>query len=138
MIYVIGSLRNPQVPVVARQLREAGLDVFDDWFAAGPHADDAWRDYERARGHTFPQALQGWAARNVFVFDHTHLNRCEAAVLVLPAGKSAHLELGWCIGKGKPGFILLDADPDRYDVMYGFAHVCATTDILIQNLEEAL
>ena len=38
----------------------------------------------------------------------------------MPAGKSAHLELGWVIGKGKKGFIVLD-NPDRWDVMYLFA-----------------
>ena len=39
----------------------------------------------------------------------------------MPSGKSAHLELGYCIGKGKPGFVLFDKEPERYDVMYQFA-----------------
>ena len=39
-LYVIGSLRNPAVPQVAKRLREAGFLVFDDWYAAGPEADD--------------------------------------------------------------------------------------------------
>jgi len=42
-------------------------------------------------------------------------------VLVLPAGKSGHLELGYMIGQGKPGYILLDGEPERFDVMYNFA-----------------
>jgi hypothetical protein len=120
VIYLIGSLRNPQVPVIAEKLRYAGLDVFDDWFAAGPEADDKWRDYERGRGRSFKEALRGYAARNVFRFDRTHLERARAVVLVLPAGKSGHLELGWALGKGKPGFILVDS-PERWDVMYQFA-----------------
>ncbi len=120
-VYLIGSLRNPRVPDVAAQLRAAGFEVFDDWFAAGPHADDAWRDYEKARGHRLPQALEGWAAQHVFHFDKRHLTEADAVVLMLPAGKSGHLELGWALGQGTPGFILLDADPDRYDVMYAFA-----------------
>ena len=121
MIYLIGSLRNPQVPALANKLREElSVEVFDDWFAAGPEADDFWRDYEKGRGHTYTQALGGLAAKHVFNFDLKHLNRCSAAVLVLPAGKSGHLELGYCIGQGKPGYILLDS-PDRWDVMYQFA-----------------
>lgn len=33
-IYIIGSLRNPQVPKVAKALRLYGFEVFDDWYAA--------------------------------------------------------------------------------------------------------
>lgn len=122
-VYVIGSLRNPRVPEVAKQLRAAGLEVFDDWFAAGPEADDHWREYEKDRGHTYAQALQGHAARHVFEFDKKHLDSCDAAVLVGPAGKSAHMELGYILGQGKPGFILLDqvTEDSRWDVMYQFA-----------------
>jgi nucleoside 2-deoxyribosyltransferase len=49
------------------------------------------------------------------------LDRCDAAVLLMPGGKSAHLELGYTIGKGKPGFIVFDEEPERYDVMTQFA-----------------
>ena len=128
-IYLIGSLRNPRVPLIAQQLRSHGSDVFDDWYAAGPEADDKWREYEKGRGHTYPEALGGLAATHIFDFDLRHLHRSDAAVLVLPAGRSAHLELGYAIGKGKPGYILLDNEPDRYDVMYKFANgVYSTVD----------
>ena len=127
MIYVIGSLRNPKIPEVSAALREHGFEVFDDWYAAGPHADDCWRDYEKGRGHTFPEALKGHAATHVFGFDYRNLSRASSVVLVLPAGKSAHLEFGWSVGKGKMGVILLDQDPERFDVMYKFAHVVAAS-----------
>ena len=121
VIYLIGSLRNPDVPELAQILRkETGHEVFDDWYAAGDKADDAWRDYEKARGHTYVKGLQGHAAAHVFEFDYFHLQRSDAAVLFLPAGKSAHLELGWMLGSEKPGYVLLDS-PDRWDVMYKFA-----------------
>lgn len=120
-IYLIGSLRNPQIPVVAQDLRAVGFEVFDDWYAAGPRADDHWRDYELGRGRNFIEALDGRAVRHVFEFDKANLDRCDAAVLVLPAGKSGHLELGYVIGRGKPGFILMDEMPDRFDAMYRFA-----------------
>lgn len=137
MIYLIGSLRNPEIPNVASQLRAAKFEVFDDWFAAGPEADDYWQKYEKGRGHTYQQALDGWAANNTFAFDRRHLDRCDAAVLVLPAGKSGHLELGYVIGSGKPGFILLDKEPDRFDVMYRFARkVCVGVPELISSLRE--
>lgn len=120
-LYVIGSLRSQRVPQVAAALREAGHEVFDDWFAAGPEADDYWQLYELSKGHCMAQALQGHAARNVFEFDKRHLDASDAAVLVLPAGKSAHLELGYMLGKGKRGYVLYEAEPERWDVMYLFA-----------------
>ncbi len=119
-VYLIGSLRNPEVPKIAKRIRELGFDVFDDWYAAGPEADDKWRDYEKARGRTYKEALKGFAANHVYKFDLKHLNKCDIAVLYLPAGKSGHLELGYIIGKGKKGYILVD-NPERWDVMYKFA-----------------
>jgi hypothetical protein len=133
-LYLIGSLRNSAIPTYANELRQIGFDVFDDWYAAGPDADDCWRDYELARGHTYVQALQGLAAQHVFSFDRKHLDGCDLAVLCLPAGKSAHIELGYIIGQGKPGYIILD-NPDRFDVMYKFASgVFYTLDELKEHL----
>ena len=135
IIYLIGSLRNPEVPLYARALREVGHEVFDDWYAAGPEADDRWRDYELQRGHNFIQALDGYAAKHVFNFDLSHICRADVVVLLLPAGKSGHLELGYALGLGKPGYILLDNNPERFDVMYRFAtKVCASVEELVNEL----
>lgn len=119
-IYVIGSLRNEKIPEVGNALRSIGLDVFDDWYGAGPEADDYWKAYEQKRGRNYEEALEGYAVKNVFGFDKTHLDRVDAGLLVLPAGKSGHLELGYITGLGKPSFILVD-DADRWDAMYRFA-----------------
>ena len=134
-VYLIGSLRNEEVPRVAAQLRAANLEVFDDWYSAGKNADDHWRDYEKARGHNLAQALKGYAARHVFEFDKLHLENSDVVVLLMPAGKSAFLELGWALRGGTPGFILLENDPERYDVMFQFATGVATTvDELLRML----
>jgi hypothetical protein len=120
-IYVIGSLRNLEVPKFANDLRSLGFEVFDDWYGAGPEADDYWQKYENERGRSYEDALKGYAAQTIFKLDKTHLDRCDAAVMCMPAGKSGHLELGYVIGTGKKGFILFDKVPERYDVMYNFA-----------------
>lgn len=126
--------------MIASAIRKAGFDAFDDWYSAGPEADDCWRDYEKAKGHTFSQALAGHAAKNVFAFDKRHLDSSDAVVLVLPAGKSGHLELGYALGRGLPGAILLEQeDPDRFDVMYQFAGcVSGKLDTVIEYLNEQL
>jgi nucleoside 2-deoxyribosyltransferase len=122
VIYLIGSLRNKKIPIVARKLREAGHEVFDNWYAAGPDADKYWQKYEQARGHSYPEALRGYAAEHVFHYDYHHLTRCDTGVLLMPCGRSGHLELGVLIGQGKPGYVLLPGVPkSRWDVMYRFS-----------------
>lgn len=120
-VYVLGSLKNPAIPKVAAALRGVGLDVFDDWYAAGYEADDKWAEYERKRGRSYGAALGGYAAEHVFNYDKSHIDRCDASVLVAPAGRSAHLELGYAIGSGKCGFVYFPTEPERWDVMYRFA-----------------
>lgn len=121
-IYLIGSLRNENVPLLANRIREAipSLEVFDDWYSPGPRTDDHWKEYEIGKGHTYAQALEGWAARHVFEFDKEHLDRCDGAVLCLPSGRSCHLEFGYMAGQGKRTYVLMDS-PERWDVMYQFA-----------------
>jgi nucleoside 2-deoxyribosyltransferase len=138
-VYLIGSLRNPAVPELGRFLRDHGFDVFDDWYAAGERADDCWQAYEQARGRDYETALYGYAAEHTFAYDKYHLDRCDSAVLMLPAGKSGHLELGYMIGCGKPSLILLGPDQGRWDVMYRFATaVCSHRDELVTALRESL
>lgn len=120
MLYLIGSLRNPKIPLLTRRLEEEGISVFSAWFAAGERADDAWQEYEKSQGVSYAQALTGVAAQHVYQFDLHWLNRCNSCVLVMPAGKSGHIELGYMIGQGKPGWVLFDREPERWDVMYAF------------------
>lgn len=134
-VYLIGSLRNPLIPQLGAELREGlrhepPVEIFDDWYAAGPEADDRWKDYEQARGRTYFEALEGYAAGHVFDFDLHHLNESTHAVLVLPAGKSGHMEIMYAAyGVGAETAILLEpgADP-RWDVMYKFIPNIFTTN----------
>ena len=119
-LYLIGSLRNPVVPEIGNDLRRLGFDVFDDWYAAGEKADDAWQSYEQDRGHTFAEALRGYAAQHVFEFDYQYLDNSDIGVLIMPAGKSGHIEAGFLMGQNKPVYVLLPEEPDRFDVMYAF------------------
>lgn len=136
MIYLIGSLRNPRIPLIANELRSWGHEVFDDWFAAGPTTDDDWQRYETIRGRSYKEALYGEHARDVFEFDKAHLMLSDTCVLALPAGKSGHLEFGWMMGLGKRGYVLFEREPERYDVMNQFATgVCFSMEELRQCLE---
>lgn len=136
VVYIIGSLRNPAIPGIANAIEVAGHEAFADWYGAGPEADDKWKEYEIERGNTYLQALTSYGAQAVFNFDKKHLERADAVVLVAPAGKSGHLELGWSLGRGKKGYYLLD-NPDRWDVMLGFCTmVTDNLDEIIEDLNE--
>lgn len=122
-VYLAGSLRNEDIPRLVSIIElQTHRSVFADWFAAGPEADDYWKRYYSELGHTYRQALSKPASKNTFEFDKRHMEKSKTMVLVLPAGKSGHLELGWFLGQGKPGYILLDGETDRWDVMYQFAN----------------
>jgi nucleoside 2-deoxyribosyltransferase len=137
-VYLIGSLRNRKIVEVGNALREAGHEAVDDWMAPGPEADDHWKTYESNRGRTYAEALKGLAATHAFEFDLAHIKRVDAGVLVLPCGKSGHLELGYMIGRGQLGYVLFPEEPakDRWDLMYKFAHgIFFNVDDLIKALQ---
>ncbi len=122
MIYLAGSLRNPRIPEYHSALEYYyDGEVFSDWYAAGPTADDSWKEYEQLLGNDYLTALEGPAAKNVYDFDKKHIDRAKYMVLALPAGKSGHLEMGYFLGTGRTGIIQLDSNDVRWDVMYQFA-----------------
>ncbi len=138
-VYLIGALKNPRIPDIGNRLRGEGYDVMDEWFTPGELADTNWQEYERKRGRTYAQALKGRAAQNIFLFDRSYIDHSDIVVLVMPAGKSAMLELGYSGGQGKYTCLFLDGqEPDRYDVMPGVAnHVFNTEDELLLGLRAA-
>jgi hypothetical protein len=115
MIYLMGSLKNPKVPDIANALRKNGFDVFDEWFAAGPSADKHWKAYAQGRGLNYRDALSLPFVETAYGFDWNHLVMCKAGVLVMPAGKSAHIELGLYRGWGKPCWMLHEGEPQGED-----------------------
>jgi nucleoside 2-deoxyribosyltransferase len=135
-IYLIGSLRNQEIPVIGDTLRAEGFDAFDEWHSAGKEADDEFQAYRLGRGLSYRQALNTYAAKHIFSFDKYHLDRCDAAVLVMPAGKSGHLEAGYMAGTGKPVFVLFNGEPERFDQMYQFCtDVCFSVKELIDAIK---
>ncbi len=161
-LYLIGSLKNKKIRELANKIRKIGFDVFDDWQAAHPEADDNWRDYEKGRGRPYKEALKGHAARHIYEFDKSHLDASGIAVLICPTGKSGHLEAGYVRGftegvthmfkkyRGKligmkiekeikKMYILLDPKVERWDVMYQFADdIFETEGQLICQLKKDL
>lgn len=129
--YLIGSLKNPDVMKVAMQIEKEypEVEAFCDWLYAGPEADDYWQTYTRDRGLSYRQALSTAHAQHVFSFDKLHLDRADFGILVMPAGKSGHVEMGYLVGKGVPVILHVPEAPERYDVMPGLFCGLVTTSI---------
>ena len=134
VVYLIGSLRNPEVVNIGNAIRGIGCEVVDNWAAAGNIADDAWREYSIARGRSYAEALESREATHIFYFDRAYLRLSDAVVLTYPSGKSSHLEFGYSMGLGKRGYVLMEGTPpERYDVMLQF-----TQSPLVPTLDELL
>jgi hypothetical protein len=108
-IYVASSWRNTEQPGVVERLRALGHLVYDfrnpplgtgfSWSAIDPHWK-AWNVEQWRIALRHPTARAGFAA------DFGAMKWADTMVLVLPAGRSAHLELGWAVGVGMPTAIL--------------------------------
>lgn len=122
-IYVASSWRNERQPEVVIALRGAGHDVYD-FRNPGPGSHGfAWSDidpeWQSWSPETFREALEHPVAIDGFSEDATAMVWADACVLVMPCGRSAHLEAGWFLGAGKPTYILLaDGEPE---LMYALA-----------------
>lgn len=135
-IYVASSWRNTYQPHVVHRLRLQGHEVYD--FKNPPtgvpgfswsEIDPEWQNWsaKQYRDHvtTHPIAARG------FVTDLRGMMWADTCVLVLPCGRSAHLEAGWFCGQGKR-CIVLTQDGEEPELMALLA-----TDICI-SLEEVL
>lgn len=124
-IYLASSWKNQDQPRVLALLREAGHEVYDFRNPAEGASGFAWKDCstECAATHaktpeSFLRALCTDRAQEGFSFDKAALDWSEATVLLLPCGRSAHLEAGYAAGQGKPVFVYLSETGFEPELMY--------------------
>jgi hypothetical protein len=139
-IYVASSWRNQFQPTVVERLRQAGHAVYD--FRNPPHGQGgfAWSDID-------PE-WQGWSASayrdkllshpvaaHGYLTDFRAMQWADTCVLVLPCGRSAHLEAGWFCGAGKRCIILLqDGEPELMNLLA--SDICLSIDEVICALNQ--
>jgi hypothetical protein len=121
-IYVASSWRNPHYPPVVTALRDAGHDVYDfrnpepgnDGFS-WREVDPDWMGWTPSR---YVELIKHPVAEAGFTLDKKALDWCDTCVLVLPCGRSAHLEAGYAAGQGKTVVFLLHPDKFEPELMY--------------------
>lgn len=122
-IYVASSWRNLDQPEVVEFLRSEGHEVYDfrnpapgnNGFAWSAVESD-WLNWTPAR---FAELLYSSPiAQAGFDLDKAALDWCDTCVLVLPCGRSAHLEAGYAAGQGKRTIFYLHPDKFEPELMY--------------------
>jgi nucleoside 2-deoxyribosyltransferase len=134
-IYVASSWRNKRLDEVVAALRGAGHQVYDFREDGDSGAAFNWSDidpqWQQWSPEEFRDNLEDPIAARGFNRDMDALANSEALLLVLPCGRSAHLELGYAIGARKPTVLLL-ADGQEPELMY------KAVDELCLEMEEVL
>ena len=110
-VYIASSWRNQYQPEVIKKLRDRGYEVYDFRHPAENNDGFKWAEIDPAwetwSASQFQKALLHPLAEQGFKLDMEALKASDAVILVLPCGRSAHLELVYAVGR-KPTAILLD------------------------------
>lgn len=138
-IYVASSWRNAHQPAVVEALLADGHEVYD--FRNPPNGvpgfqwseiDPLWQGWSaesyRRLLTTHPVAARG------YVSDLRGMEWADTCVLVLPCGRSAHLEAGWFAGRGKR-CLILTRDGEEPELM---ALLCTDICISLDEVRERL
>jgi len=139
-IYVASSWRNRYQPEVVQSLREHQFEVYDFRHPAPGDEGFAWAEIDPAWQSWAPEqyleALQHPLAQVGFAQDRLALQMADITVLVLPCGRSAHLELGYAKGLGQRTAVLM-LEPCEAELMYLLVdRICLNIDELLAWLRE--
>ena len=130
-IYVASSWRNNRYETVREVLLELEHTVYD---FKDPETAFSWEEidpnYNNWTAADFVKALQHPLAEAGHSADVDAVMRCDLLVLVLPCGRSAHLELGIAVGVKKKTIVLMDDPPSAPELMY------RSVTSVVTNLEE--
>ena len=131
-IYIASSWKNSgAVRDLAIYFREQGHQVFD--FTDIDNRPEGLDKFVFHASQWLGKALSeiDWleflaspATTRAFRSDKAGLDWADTVVLVVPSGRSSHLEAGYGVGQGKDLFIWGDLPLGEFDAMYGFAKGC--------------
>jgi len=122
-IYVASSWRNPMQPFVVKHLRDRGHTVYDFRNPAPGDNGFSWKqipgapDEPKWKAKDLHRILRTPTAQHGFHLDFGGMQDSRICVLLLPSGRSAHIEAGWFTGQGRP-LIVLSPEPEEPELMY--------------------
>lgn len=132
-IYLASSWRNAAQPALVATLRAAGHEVYDFRNPAEGQNGFAWSAIDREwltwEPEQFAKLLRTHpVAQEGFGHDKRALDWCDTCVLLLPSGRSAHLEAGYAAGQGKQVVTLLAAEGFEPELMYLLGDAVVTSE----------
>ncbi|MCK5386789.1 MAG: hypothetical protein KAJ39_06365 [Gammaproteobacteria bacterium] len=65
--------------------------------------------------------MSHWRVKKAFEEDKKWIDWADVLIMVMPCGRSSHLEAGYAVGSGKKMYIVGGFKKGEFDVMYGFA-----------------
>jgi hypothetical protein len=140
-VYVASSWRNHLQQAVVVMLRNLGLEVYDFRAPAPGESGFSWREIDPDWLTWNPQqwraALSHPVAAEGFSRDKSAIDHADCGVLVLPSGRSAHLEAAFMAACGKPVFTLALAavEPELMTLLLGPPErICTNLDELFDRL----
>lgn len=135
-IYVASSWRNTRQPRVVEYLLRDGHQVYNYREPAPGLSGFAWSNIDPKWEKWSPlqafESLKHPIAVKGFALDMSALAVCHACVLVMPCGRSAHLELGYAAGAGKRTAVFQEekAEPE---LMYSMCDLLTTSIVELRN-----
>lgn len=140
-IYVASSWRNEaRQQMTVHALRNVGHIVYDFRNPAEGDHGFGWRQCATQAQIKNPRAFRDEVlthpiARAGFNQDMTALREAEVTVLVLPCGRSAHLEVGYAVGAKQRTIVLLDDPLSEPELMYlACTDLCTTLGEVIESI----
>src|ERR1017187_7550756 len=139
-IYVASSWTNVLQQALVGCLRALKLNVYDFRNPGLNEAGFKWEDVDPNWRKWTPaewrSGLDHDAAKRGFERDKAAMDRAECCILVLPCGRSAHLEAGYMAAQCKPVFTLA-LGPEGADLMVLLlgpsTHLCTTMNELFEQ-----
>lgn len=140
-VYVASSWRNLLQPGIVAVLRSAGMTVYDFHHPAPDDEGFSWKSIDGGWQSWSPaqwrEALRHPIAQRGYANDRRGMDGSECCVLVLPSGRSAHMEAAFMAAQGKPVYTLAlePVEPDLMNLLLGPPeHICTTMDELFDQL----
>lgn len=145
-VYVASSWRNAVQPEVVTRIRAEGWRAYDfraPDFEGGPPGGFSWAeidaDWRSWTATQYRAAFEDARVQHGLARDFAAMAACDACVMVQPCGVSAALELGWCLGAGKLGIVLVnDAHRFEPELMLGLAVLALSLDEVVMHLRHHL
>jgi len=132
-IYMASSWKNAEtVRLLAGKLEDEGFEVDAFCRATDERYSFHWSEFvdteEELLQYDALSFLGDPRVQRAFNEDKRWLDWADTVIMVMPCGRSSHLEAGYGKGQGKRLYIYGDFQKGEFDVMYGFADALFRTE----------